>query len=97
MTGTEIDNAGFNLYRATAVEGPYVKLNESLIPASGTPTEGSSYSYLDTVAIDPNIIYYYKLEDVDFNGISTFHGPVNTGPWTIESIYLPLIVKETAE
>ncbi|MCX5887216.1 MAG: hypothetical protein NT096_15115 [Proteobacteria bacterium] len=37
-TESEIDNAGFNLYRADAEEGEYVKLNESLIPAQGSPT-----------------------------------------------------------
>jgi len=24
--------------------------------------------------------YYYKLEDIDVNGVSTFHGPVTATP-----------------
>ena len=41
-TVTEIDNLGFNLYRADAPDGPYVKLNEELIPsqAPGSPVRG---------------------------------------------------------
>lgn len=99
-TATEIDNAGFNLYRATAQAGPYVKINSSLIPAKGGVfSSGASYSYLDTAATD-EIIYYYKLEDVDTSGNSTFHGPIDTtagisgGPGSDGEIYLPLIFKE---
>jgi hypothetical protein len=39
------------------------------------------------------ITYYYKLEDVDFNGVSTFHGPVSATPLLVRRIYLPLVVK----
>jgi len=90
-TATEIDNAGFNLYRASTVEGPYSKINPSLIPAEGDVVSGASYTYIDTNIVKGNP-YYYKLEDVDFNGISTFHGPVlaiASGP----RLYLPLIIK----
>ena len=41
-TAAEIDNAGFNIYRA-AEGGGYVKINASLIPAEGSPTVGASY------------------------------------------------------
>jgi len=97
-TGTEIDNAGFNLYRATAEAGPYHKINPALIPAKGSAVGGASYSYLDTGATAENSTYYYKLEDIDFNGVSTFHGPVDTAPGLsgnpeATTIYLPLIVK----
>lgn len=96
-TGTEIDNAGFSLYRATDAAGPYLKINDVLIPAEGDPVTGASYSYLDTAALGETI-YYYQLEDIDFFGVSTIHGPVNTatgltgGP-SRENTYLPLIIK----
>jgi calcium-activated chloride channel regulator 4 len=73
-TGTEIDNAGFNLYRATAKDGPYTKINDALIAAQGDPVSGASYSFLDTGLSAGT--YYYKLEDVDTSGVATRHGPV---------------------
>lgn len=97
-TGTEIDNAGFNLHRATAKTGPYTKINPTLIPAKGDAVSGASYLYRDNVATDPNQTYYYKLEDIDTNTASTFHGPVNTasdvsGSPDMLRVYLPVIFK----
>ena len=34
QTAQEVDNKGFDLYRATSAGGPYVKLNGGLIPAA---------------------------------------------------------------
>ena len=39
-TASEIDNLGFNLYRASAPDGPYVKINQVLIAAEGDPVAG---------------------------------------------------------
>ena len=72
-TGTELDNAGFNLYRATAADGPYTRINETLIAAEGDAVAGASYSFLDTPGYGT---FYYQLEDVDYYGVSTLHGPV---------------------
>jgi hypothetical protein len=74
-TGTEIDNAGFNLYRASAPDGPYARINDALIAARGDPVAGASYSFLDE-DLAPGT-YTYKLEDVDLNGVATLHGPVS--------------------
>jgi len=72
-TGTEMDNAGFNLYRAMLQDGPYTQINGALIAAQGDPLSGASYSFVDTPDYGT---FYYKLEDVDYNGASTLHGPV---------------------
>jgi hypothetical protein len=74
-TGTEIDNAGFNLYRATAPDGPYTRINGALIAAQGDTVGGASYSYVDTPG--GHGTFYYKLEDVDLDGVATQHGPVS--------------------
>jgi hypothetical protein len=74
-TGTEVDNAGFNLYRANAPDGSYTKINDALIAATGDPVAGASYSFLDKGI--PVGVYYYKLEDVDLNGTKTLHGPIS--------------------
>jgi hypothetical protein len=63
-----------------------------LIPAQGSADTGVSYDYTDTDVVT-GVTYYYKLEDVDIHGVSTFHGPVSATPGQIHRVYLPLIVK----
>jgi 5-hydroxyisourate hydrolase-like protein (transthyretin family) len=70
-TGTEIDNAGFNIYRATTPEGPWSLINQSLIPAQGTIEGGISYHFVDTPEVGGT--FYYKLEDIDLQGLSIQH------------------------
>ncbi len=94
QTAREIDNEGFNLWRSETENGSYVKINDLLIPAEGNTDTGASYEYTD-----PNVskdkTYFYKLEDVDANGTSTFHGPVSAlvTASKFDQIYLPLIFK----
>jgi hypothetical protein len=79
LTETEIDNAGFNIWRADAADGEYVKLNDEIIPAKGSETKGANYVFTDNIAKNRKT-YFYKLEDIDVYGISTFHGPVSATP-----------------
>jgi hypothetical protein len=79
VTETEIDNAGFNIYRAEEEDGEYVQINEDLIPANGSSMEGASYLFIDNKAKNWKA-YYYKLEDMDLSGVSTMHGPVSATP-----------------
>jgi hypothetical protein len=76
-TATEIDNLGFNLYRAESAGGPWTQLNESLIPTQmpGSPA-GAVYTFEDS-NVQMGVTYFYRLEDVDVHGQSTFHGPVD--------------------
>jgi len=74
-TAQEADSKGFNLYRAEAAGGPYVKLNGGLIPAASISGEGRSYRFTDTNLIRGRL-YYYQLEDVDVSGVVSVHGPV---------------------
>jgi len=78
-TASEIDNAGFNVYRAESEEGPYIKINEDMIFTQGSSTEGSSYEFIDE-GLKNRRTYYYQLEDKDFNGQSTFHGAIKATP-----------------
>lgn len=74
-TDMEVDNAGFNIWRSETEAGEYVKINDSIIPAKGS---GSQYNFTDDAVVKGKT-YYYKLEDIDLNGASTFHGPVLAG------------------
>ncbi len=76
-TASEIDNAGFNIYRAEG--GQYVRINEELIPAEGSATEGAVYEFVDE-DVRNRKTYTYRLEDIDLNGVSTLHGPVSATP-----------------
>jgi hypothetical protein len=74
-TVSEINTAGFNLYRSESPEGPYTKINAQLIPTSSDPIIGSKYVYKDTATVSGRT-YYYQLEDVEFSGASVRHGPI---------------------
>jgi hypothetical protein len=78
-TASEIDNAGFNVYRAESEDGEYIRINDEMINAQGSSTEGASYEFVDE-GLQNRKAYYYKLEDVDLDGQSTFHGPEKATP-----------------
>lgn len=73
-TTSEISTAGFNLYRATAENGPYEKITPALIPARGAPDRGADYTHTDT-GLRPGTRYWYRLEDLNLDGNATTHGP----------------------
>jgi hypothetical protein len=85
-TESEIDNAGFNIYRSKSEDGEYLKINDALMPAKGTPTKGASDEYTD-YGLRNGRTYYYKLEDVDLNGVSTMHEVVKATPRWIYSFF----------
>ena len=97
-TSSETDNLGFNLYRSLSEEGSYEKVTARLIPGLGSSPRGASYSYRDT-GLSNGETYFYKLEYIYLNAISTFHGPISAGPdltaipWS-SWIYLPFVTVE---
>jgi hypothetical protein len=78
-TAAEIDTAGFNIYRAESENSAYSKINNALIPAKGSSTQGTSYKFTDST-VKNRKRYYYKLEDVNINGKTAMHGPVRVTP-----------------
>ena len=75
-TVSEVGLAGFVLYRSTRPDGPYVQLNQELIPAQnpGTPV-GAIYTWQDR-GLRSGRTYYYRLEQVSVSGARTAYGPV---------------------
>jgi len=73
-TSSEMNTAGFDLYRL--VDGQWVKLNDTLIPAQGWPNGGigASYSVTDPTA-KPGETYTYKLVERTTDGQSIEYGP----------------------
>ncbi len=74
-TASELNTAGFNLYRGDTQDGPFTRINTELIPASPDPLIGGSYVFTDTSVVAGRT-YYYQLEDVETSGATTVQGVV---------------------
>jgi len=80
-TGYEVDNLGFRIYREQA--GDRVQLTPSMVAGSGllgergvAVTDEQAYAWWDLAATQTTPGITYWLEDVDFDGTSTWHGPI---------------------
>lgn len=78
-TASEVNTAGFNVYRGPSAEGPWTQVNTTLIPPASDPVSGGSYEFRDTSAV-ANQTYYYLLEEVELNGASTRYPPTQLEP-----------------
>ena len=76
-TGSEMDNLGFNVYRATGQgDRPELPLNREFIPSQSPGSmRGAEYAFVDD-GVEPESVYRYWLEDLDMSGQATMHGPV---------------------
>ena len=79
-TASEKDTIGFNVYRSLDEWGPFdEKINDNIIIAVGGPHHGTSYSITDTDVVN-GVTYFYKLEEVDYQGNTYYWGPVSATP-----------------
>ncbi|NIM91999.1 MAG: DUF2341 domain-containing protein [Candidatus Aminicenantes bacterium] len=85
-TETELDNAGFNIWRSEDRDRDYVRINLYFIPGEGEAGFGAEYSLTD-YDVTNGVVYYYKLEEIDLYGKSLFHGPVPAIPHDIIPIW----------
>ncbi len=76
-TVSELQNAGFNLYRTTTADPPTAANLLAFVPSQGPgSTQGFAYSHQD-YAVTAGQTYWYWLEDVAFSGATAMHGPVS--------------------
>lgn len=75
-TASELNTAGYNLQRSESPDGPFIKINTTLIPASSNALTGSDYSYEDQDA-QSGKTYYYRLEEVELDGSLGYFGPIS--------------------
>ena len=66
-TASEMDTAGFNLYRGDHESGPFEPVNAALIPGAEDPITGGSYQFVDSNVM-AGTTYYYQLEEVELSG-----------------------------
>lgn len=67
-TESELDNAGFYIYRSKTKDGKFRIVNRSMIQGAGTTGERNEYTWTDSTA-KPNTVYYYRIEDVSHAGV----------------------------
>ena len=66
-TETEVNTAGFNIYRSEQPAGPWQLLNENgPLAAQGGSTDGAEYQYVDR-GLSAGSTYYYLIEEVEFD------------------------------
>jgi hypothetical protein len=75
-TASEVDTAGFNVYRADSKDGPYARINAQLIPSTADKVVGGKYQYQDK-SVKPGKTYFYRLEDVELGGDVKGHDPIS--------------------
>jgi len=78
-TASEIDNAGFNVYRSGSPTGPWERRNAALIPGEGSDTSGAVYSLTERRPPRARVLYYL-LEDLDLSGGATRHPVIEVAP-----------------
>lgn len=66
-TASELDTAGFNIYRMNPPTNEKLKVNPVLIPGSSDPLSGGNYQFKDE-NITPGTIYTYSLEEIELGG-----------------------------
>ena len=90
-TETEMNTAGFNLYRSTSPDGPFSeKVNSALIPPAADPLTGKEYTYVDPTA-RAGVTYYYELQELERGGAVNKFGPITVQASGLDWKYFALL------
>jgi parallel beta-helix repeat protein len=86
ITESEVGNLGFIIRRSYSKDSSYVTIahyeSENALKGAGNTSQKTYYEFVDRNIIN-GMTYWYKLIDVDFNGVKTEYEPI--------SVTLPLI------
>jgi len=74
-TQSEINTLGFKVLRRVHSTGDFAPVS-SLIRGAGNSTIEHRYQFIDR-DVQPDVTYYYRLKDIDFNGHSAVHAIVS--------------------
>jgi hypothetical protein len=79
-TESEINNLGFEVYRSITEDADYIVISDYNtnpdLAGHGNSSTRHEYSFTDE-SVKPETTYWYKLADLDYKGMKTFHGPVS--------------------
>lgn len=95
-TETEVNTAGFNIYRSQGPELGFQRLNQQLVPSQGGPVAGASYRFVDD-SVEAGQTYYYRLEDVELDNSTEMHDVMSyTAParmrWVVVAAALSVVL-----
>lgn len=65
-TASEVDNFGFDIYRAESEDGPFERVNPEPIAGRGTTDDPTFYQYVDDT-IEPGKAYFYYIESISLS------------------------------
>lgn len=85
-TASETQTAGF-FVQGKSESSEFQRLHSDMIFARGTASCGADYHFTDDRPADPNTVY--RLEDIGYDGSSTFHGPIAIQTTNVEHRALP--------
>jgi len=74
-TASELNTAGFNIFRGLAADDEMAQLNTRLISPSPDALSGGNYRFEDRSAI-PGQTYIYYVEEVESSGATSRFGPI---------------------
>jgi hypothetical protein len=88
-TASEVDNFGFDVYRAEQEEGPFACITKQPVSGAGTSDEPVKYEYVDET-ITSGTQYYYYVESIAMSGVRekftpTFKAPIKSARATSAS------------
>lgn len=79
-TASEVENFGFDVYRATSEDGPFERITEKPVEGAGTTDVPQYYEYVDD-EIEPGQEYWYWVESISVHGEREAFTPVvRVGP-----------------
>lgn len=69
-TESEVDTAGFHIYRSESEEGPWERVSEQLIRSNTDGFSGGDYAFEDPT-VEAGKTYFYQLEELETTGTFT--------------------------
>ncbi len=78
-TASEVDNFGYDVYRALGEDGPWDRVTSEAIEGAGTTDEPSHYRFADDT-IEPGTTYYYYVESISMSGARKRFTPIAKAP-----------------
>lgn len=78
-TASEVDNFGFDVYRADSEDGPFTRLTARPIEGAGTADVPTDYAYVDETIIRGRDYFYY-VESIAMDGQRSRFTPIIRAP-----------------
>lgn len=75
-TGRETDLLGWNIYRSSGPNGPFLRINPVTLPSGGDSQEETDYIYQDSSAAEGRR-YFYLVEGITIQGLPERSFPVS--------------------